>query len=246
MIIREGKIKVRDGDKLTESVRCYALSMGADVFGVADPFDQLLQAAPEGHRPQDYLKRAESVVVLGMVVIESVLHTTPSTVYSKHYDTINECLNIAAYNVAKFLKKGGYESIYFPETDNYKALWKQYEAGYHKFVPSFNHMAAAEAAGLGKKGICGVLLTLEHGPRVRWISIITEAPLVKGKAFSGEVCLEKIRPNTCQRCLKSCPIGAISLEGGTDVRRCWIYWNQLREMGSACGICIKSCPVGKN
>ncbi|MCX8181898.1 MAG: hypothetical protein N3D12_02140 [Candidatus Methanomethyliaceae archaeon] len=239
------KVKVRDKKKLTESVRDYAQSLGADIFGVADPFNRLLQAAPEGHRPQDYLKGAKSVVVLGMVVIKHVLNTTPSTIYSKHYDTINECLNAAAYGVAKFLKRSGYESIHFPETDNYKVLWRQYEAGYQKFVPSFNHMAAAEAAGLGKKGICGVLLTPEYGPRVRWISIVTEAPLVKGNAFSGEICLEKIQSNTCQKCVRSCPIGAISVEGGTDVRRCWVYWNQLRDMGSACGVCIRNCPVGE-
>jgi epoxyqueuosine reductase QueG len=232
-------------NKLTRVVRSRAESMGVDIFGVADPFSPLLQAAPDGHRPQDYLSGANSVVVLGMVVLEPVLHTTPSTIYSKHYDTINECLNAAAYGVAKFLQRRGHRSIYFPETDSYRALWRQYDAGYQKFIPSFNHMAAAEAAGLGKKGICGVLLTPKYGPRVRWISVITEAPLVRGNTLSEEVCLEKIRPNTCQKCVKSCPIGAISVERGTDVRRCWIYWNQLRDMGSACGICIKSCPVGK-
>lgn len=231
-------------EELTEAVRNYAHSMGVDIFGVADPFDRLLQAAPDGHRPQDYLKGAESVVVLGMIVLQPVLNTTPSTIYSKHYDTINECLNAAAYQVSKFLKNSGYESTYFPETDSYKVLWRQYEAGFQKFVPSFNHMAAAEAAGLGKRGVCGVVLTREYGPKQRWISVITEAPLERGKPFYGEVCLEKIKPNTCQRCIKSCPIGAISVDGGTDVRRCWIYWNQLRDMGSACGICIKSCPVG--
>ena len=244
-IMYRSEAKMRDEGKLTESIRRYAESIGVDILGVADPFNQLLQAAPEGHRPQDYLQGVESVVVLGMAVVEPVLDTTPSTIYSKHYDTINECLNTAAYRITKFLRAIGYESMYFPETDNYRALWKQYDSGYSSFVPSFNHMAAAEAAGLGKKGICGVLLTPEYGPRVRWITVLTRAPLVKGKMISGEVCLEKIRPNTCQKCVKSCPIGAISVQAGTDVRRCWVYWNQLRDIGSACGICIKSCPVGK-
>lgn len=236
-------LELREGD-LTDEVKRYSQSMGADLFGVADPYNQLLQKAPNGHRPQDYLEGVRSVVVLGMAVIDSVLRTTPSTIYSKHYDTINECLNSAAYNVAKSLERKGYESIYFPETDSYKVLWRQYEEGYQKFVPCFNHMAAAEAAGLGKKGMCGVILTPEYGPRQRWISVLTEAPLVRRDSHAEEVCLEKLRPNTCQRCIKSCPIGAISLEGGTDVRRCWIYWNQLRDSGLACGICIRSCPVG--
>ncbi len=235
-----------EADKeLTDRVKSYARSIGVDIIGVADPYNNLLQSAPEGHLPQDYIRGARSVLVLGMVVMDPVLQTAPSAIYSKHYDTINECLNAAAYKVAKFLKRERYESMYFPETDNYKVLWAQYNAGYEKFVPSFNHMAAAEAAGLGKKGMCGVILTPDYGPRQRWISIVSEAPLVKGETIVGEICLDRQKPKSCQRCIRSCPIGAIMPEGGTDVRRCWIYWNQLRDSGSACGLCIRSCPIGR-
>ncbi|MGQ9759948.1 MAG: hypothetical protein ACUVQ5_05205 [Candidatus Methanomethylicaceae archaeon] len=235
---------MKKDDELTERIKSLAQSLGADLFGIADPYSELLQRAPEGHRPQDYIKNPRSVLVLGMVVIYPVLQTAPSTIYSKHYDTINECLNEVAYKVTKSLQEEGYNSICFPETDNYKVFWAQYNAGSQNFVPSFNHMAVAEAAGLGKKGLCGVVLTPKYGPRQRWVSIITEGALRRGEPLEGEICLEKREPGSCKRCINSCPIGAITVERGTDVRACWVYWNKLRDSGAACGLCIKSCPIG--
>jgi len=229
---------------LTESLRDQAGNLACNIFGVADPFAQGIQRAPEGHRPQDYLQGVKSVVALGVRVLNPILQTAPSGIYSKHYDTLNEMLNTGAYRLSRWLEDEGFKSMYFPETDSYEILWDQYNAGYERFVPCFNHMAAAEAAGLGKMGVCGVLLTPQHGPRQRWISVLTEAPLDPGNPLEEEVCLEKLKPGSCGKCAEACPIQAISLEGGTDVRRCWIQWTDQRKKGMACGMCIKACPIG--
>ncbi|MBW2560820.1 MAG: epoxyqueuosine reductase [Deltaproteobacteria bacterium] len=226
-----------------EDVKKLAESLYFDLFGVADPFCAELQRAPEGHKPQDYLPGVKSVIALGARLIDSILQTTPSGIYSKHYDTVNEVLNSGAYQLAKWLEDKGYRSMTFPETDSYGILWSQYNAGYETFVPCFNHMAVAVAAGLGKLGTCGVVLTPQFGPRQRWISVVTEAPLSCGEEMKEEICLEK-RGANCTRCLKACPIEAISLKAGTDVRRCWIQWTGQRDRGLACGICIKVCPIG--
>ena len=230
---------------LTEQVKKKAESLSFDLFGVADPLCFELQRAPEGHKPIDYLPSVRSVIILGMRVIDSILQTAPSGIYSKHYDVLNNLLNSGAYRLATWLEDKGYQSMYFPETDNYGIFWEQYNAGYNCFVPCFNHMAVAVAAGLGKPGACGVVLTPQYGPRQRWISVITEAPLNFAEEMEKEICLEKRAANSCGRCAKACPIQVISLNGGTDVRRCWINWTGLRERGLACGVCIKACPVGR-
>ncbi len=236
-------------DLLTEQTKKYVttefLGFGFDLFGVADPFGPLLQKAPMGHKPQDYLPSVKSVVVLGLEVINSILQTTPSGIYSKHYDTLNELLNSGAYRLVKELAKEGFHSIYFPETDSYEILWEQYNTGYERFVPCFDHMGAAVAAGLGKMGVCGVVLTPQYGPRQRWISLVTETPLLFGKTLSEELCLEKLKPESCQKCVKACPMESVKLNGKTDVRKCWIHWTDQRGKGVACGLCIKACPIGR-
>ena len=234
----------QDNDK-TKEVKKKAESLSFDLFGVADPLCPELQRAPKGHKPQDYLPGVKSVIVLGARIINSILQTTPSGIYSKHYDTVNGALNSGAYQLVKWLEDKGYHSMTFPETDNYAILWEQYDAGYTGFVPCFNHMAVAVAAGLGKLGACGVVLTQLYGARQRWISVITEAPLTHGEEMKEELCLKKQKPKSCGRCIKACPIQAISLNTGTDVRRCWINWTELRDKGLACGVCIKVCPVGR-
>lgn len=224
------------------NLRKIAESFSFDLFGVADPLCSELQRAPVGHRPQDYLPSVKSVIVLGVRVIDSILQTTPSGIYSKHYDALNELLNSGAYKLVKWLEDKDYRSMYFPETDSYQILWEQYNAGYDSFVPCFNHMAAAVAAGLGKPGGCGVVLTPQYGPRQRWISIVTESPLNFGKEMKEEICLGK-QGNSCGKCMEACPIKAITINAGTDVRRCWITWTNLRDNGLACGVCIKACPI---
>ena len=221
-----------------------AKALGFDLVGVGDPFCCGLQRAPVGHKPQDYLPGVKSVIALGMEISNSALQTTPSSIYSKHYDTINEALNSGAHKLVKSLEGKGYRSMTFPETDSYAILWKQYRAGYTGFVPCFNHMAVAIASGLGKLGRCGVVLTRQFGARQRWVSIVTEARLPFGEEMREELCLEKKKPGSCGKCRDACPIHAVSW-GGTDVRKCWIHWTTLRDKGLACGICIKVCPVGK-
>ena len=153
-------------------------------------------------------------------------------------------LDIGAYKFTKWLQNQGFKSIYFTETTAYPILWEQYNAGYTTFIPSFNHMAAAVAAGLGTMGVSGVVLTPQFGPRQRWITILTEAPLTYGVPTKKELCLEK-KMEACLECVHVCPVHAIDLSEGTDVRKCWIHWTDLRAKGMACGQCIKVCPVGK-
>lgn len=237
--------KVNTGKDKTKEVKKKAESLSFDLFGVADPLYSELQRAPDGHKPQDYLPSVKSVIVMGVRVINSILQTTPSGIYSKHYDTLNELLGSGAYNLVRWLEDEGYRSMTFPETDSYAILWEQYNAGYEGFVPCFNHMAVAVAAGLGKLGTCGVVLTPEYGARQRWISVVTEAPLSFSREMKEEICLEKQSHDSCHKCIDACPIQAISLDCGTDVRRCWIHWTSLRDKGLACGVCIKVCPVGR-
>ena len=67
----------------------------------------------------------------------------------------------------------------------------------------FSHKLAAHLAGLGWIGKSCLLVTLEVGPRVRWASVLTDAPLMAGEPLE-ERCGE------CRGCVEVCPAGAFS------------------------------------
>jgi epoxyqueuosine reductase len=67
----------------------------------------------------------------------------------------------------------------------------------------FSHKLVAHLAGLGWIGKSCLLVTLEVGPRVRWASVLTDAPLMAGEPLE-ERCGE------CRGCVEVCPVGAFS------------------------------------
>ena len=238
-------------EELPSLVTEYATrQIGFDLLGIADALDVQFDRAPQGHRPTEYLTGARSVVVGGREILDEILQTTPSPLYSKHYDQINVWLGQAADLLSRFLRRQGFKAMWFPETDDINYYNEQRRAGMKAYSPSFSHICAATAAGLGMRGRVGVVLTPQFGPRQRWISVITTAPLISAPKFEEELCLERIVPGSCgDKCIEVCRTmqsGALRPwpeEGGVNMFRC--NFGRLRAKGLSCGVCIKVCPVGK-
>jgi epoxyqueuosine reductase QueG len=230
-------------NNLTDAVKEYAIDeIGFDLV----QFDK----APEGHHPTNWLPSAKSVVVAGIEVLHAMLSTTPSTLYHKHYDQLNIWLTEAGYQLARFLERKGFEAIYFPESDPYEYFYAQIEQGVQRPSPSFCHIHSAVAAGLGRRGKVGVVLTPQYGPRQRWMTVMTTAELIPDPKFQDELCLEFVKPGSCgDECIKACATnqnGALKPwpdEGGVEMLKC--NWATLKSKGLACGQCIQACPVGR-
>lgn len=104
----------------------------------------------------------------------------------------------------------------------------------------------AQAAGLGWRGINGLVITPLFGPRVRLAAVFTEIenfPAYEGNehAWVLDFCEE------CQRCVRECPPDAffeepIHHENGLvtvlDNGKCFPYFVAYH----GCSICIKVCP----
>ncbi|MDR1588525.1 MAG: hypothetical protein LBS57_13810, partial [Treponema sp.] len=72
------------------------------------------------------------------------------------------------------------------------------------FAPDLSHIHAATAAGLSETGWHGISITPEYGPRVRFISVVTEAELEPTPLYSGKKLCDM-----CGLCIKSCPTQAL-------------------------------------
>ena len=107
----------------------------------------------------------------------------------------------------------------------------------------------AQAAGLGWRGISGLLITPEFGPRVRLAAVFTEIenlPAYRGDehAWVLDFC------ESCKRCIRDCPPHAfynapIQHENGLvtvlDNAKCFPYFAK----NHGCSVCIKVCPFNQ-
>ena len=222
----------------------------ADVIGEARRLGMsLVRTCPVGrwdehplqsgdYRPKNILPWAENVVVMGIPLYVPMVATTPSMVYQELYNTTNRILDDAGYRMAGYLVSQGYRAMYFPR-DGYfgiDALLDDPEA-------AFSHVLAGYYSGMGTIGDSHNLITREFGPRVRIVSVVTDAPLEADPMLEEDLCIH------CGKCLRGCPSKCFTDDGTRpyrmDMRACTEHHIQLKkERHWPCGICIKVCPVG--
>jgi epoxyqueuosine reductase QueG len=256
---------------LTERLKRVAKGCGVDLIGVA-PIERF-EEAPEGHKPQDILRSAKSVVSIALNALEGTFSTGLLHVYQLSYALLRSSTNEISYKLAKFLEDRGYSSVMIPGTIPLDMVEKKGLFG------AFSHRHAAQAAGLGKIGINQLLVTETFGPRVWLGTVITSAPLDPSPLRQEPYCLG----DECNRCLSSCPPGALSPRG-IDKKKClekgvhaqnlsgllkhinkmlvaegveekkkllWsaetrvLYQSLVCGMIPACKDCVSVCPVGR-
>jgi len=99
-------------------------------------------------------------------------------------------------------------------------------------------------AGLGEFGRCGMLVTPDFGPAVRFSVVTTDLPLIADSPVEfglTEFC------RICMNCALLCPAKALPAEDlpetwKVDPEKCYRKW---RELGSDCSICISACPLSR-
>jgi O-acetylhomoserine (thiol)-lyase len=229
-----------DAQELKQKIIAQGESLGFTLTGFA-PADRW---AETGNRkrasfPAVIWPWAKTVIVGGVPIFLPMLETTPSNLYAELYNTTNRLLDEAAYRIASMLFSLGFRAHFFPR-DGYgeiSALVKRPEA-------AFSQVMAGKYAGLGTIGAQHCLLTREYGPRVRFVSIITDAELPGDPMQKTELC------TSCGLCRKSCPIGAFTERPDSHIAdmekySCARYHQFLRdELRYPCGVCTAVCPVG--
>lgn len=209
-------------------------------FAPAERWDEAGEVPP-GFRPRDLWPPVHTVIVIGMEMPLPMVETTPSILHKELYDTSNRELDQLAYDLTRFLNRLGQASFFFPR-DGYGSLRALRENN----LAAFSHVMAAKYAGLGTIGASHNLLTPEFGPRIRLVSVFTEAFLPSSPLPQKELCIR------CAACAKCCPKGAIRMRkdrviGDYDKTACLEMTEELTARRCyPCGICTKVCPIGKD
>lgn len=145
----------------------------------------------------------------------------------------------------QILKDHGYRFLSIPaDSDRIK------DSFIAKLYPLLPHKIAATSAGLGWIGRNGLLINPEHGPRLSFATVLTDAPLTPGSPC------EESRCGGCNLCVEYCPSQAITGKewsrarpyvGLITIERCRNHKNGRRSFSGKpnCGLCITICPYGR-
>lgn len=119
-----------------------------------------------------------------------------------HYEILKECIWVGE-DLCSSLEKKGYKAVTLPDLteDSYLTIGK---LGRHMPDLAANAPFAA-AAGLGVLGKSGMLVRPDCGPRMRYVFVLTDAPLEKTEHTKVELCHEN-----CTKCAEACPMTALS------------------------------------
>ncbi|GAB1487305.1 epoxyqueuosine reductase [Aminivibrio sp.] len=109
------------------------------------------------------------------------------------------------------------------------------------FTSNWSERHAAYVCGLGSFGLSKGFIT-ERGIAGRFGSVITTAFLEPDNTIPSSV---YERCSLCGACVRNCPVGAISIEGGKDHIRCAEYLDIMKKKYSpryGCGKCQVNVP----
>jgi epoxyqueuosine reductase len=250
---------------LKAALKQVALREGASLLGVASV--DRFEGAPAGHGPRDFIPRAEAVISLGIKLPDAVVDRldylrddtqyTPEIqqkvrethIYTKQgYALPNLLLDEVAYRLTLLLEARGYRTLPIPATTASYTM-PDLSAADLGFFGLFSHRHAAVRAGLGEFGYNNIVLTPQFGPRVRFSSIITAAPLEPDPLVAEKIC----QRDDCRKCLDQCPSKAITLRPDrTDgifydpPSRTYVRGCNDRPDHWPLGTCLRVCPVGES
>lgn len=232
---------------LNDRIENLTINSGVDFFGVADlspAHDAIL--AQGGPGVGEYPRSVSIGIALPQSIVDQLPKRAERAVavnYRHHgYDVINQRLDLCGSQVSSFLQQEGYSA--FPVPASRRVDDKH-------ICAEFSHKLAAHLAGLGWIGKSCLLITPEKGPRVRWATVLTDAPVEK----TGEAIEE--RCGDCTECIEMCPVKAFTgrpfregepREKRFDAGKCDRYFANMREKDSelaVCGLCLYVCPHGR-
>nr|HID60058.1 epoxyqueuosine reductase [Desulfobacterales bacterium] len=235
--------KKSENHTYTKRIKAEIIQLGADLVGVADvePLKQLNLTPPD---LLDSFNRAISIAIkLPRAVFEQIVDR-PTPIYSYVYRTANRILDEIAFRTASIFQKDGFNSLPIPASQIVDE---------ENWYGAITHKAVGRMAGLGWLGKSLLLVNPQYGPRIRLVTLLTDALLTVDGPIEN-------RCGECTLCRDACPVGAIKGVNTEDYyksRDDALYFSRCVEKlvgefsklpnirSPICGICIKVCPFGR-
>ena len=242
---------------LTEDLKQKAVEAGFVSIGISNP--NMLHGLPHGwistvcnlRSPEEELPTVRSVILMSYYAWDKSFNLTVDSTYLRGRDMYAPkvpleshmlyygVLKNKAWVIVDYLTKKGYESL---------------------LSVTIPLKTAAVRCGLGCQGKNTLLITPNHGPRIRLISVLTTAELDIDEPYKEDLCGE------CEKCIIACPTKALE-PYKIKINRCMTYAaekphaqdvpDDVRKIERRliqrptpnsyieCTTCIEACPIGK-
>jgi epoxyqueuosine reductase len=231
---------------LFDSLKRISDSAGCDFLGVAD-----LSGVQDVIRGQggELVSGYPVAISIGLAMPNAIVDQLPNrsdravaVSYRHHsYAVLNQRLDLTISQLSSLLQREGHRALPIPASERYDN---------ERICAVFSHKLAAHLAGLGWIGKSCLLITPQTGPRVRWATVLTDAPLEATGRPLDERC------GACQECVDICPTQAFtgqpfheneSREVRYDASKCDEYHKAGRTGNDmyVCGLCVYVCPHGR-
>lgn len=224
-----------------------ALAWGADYFGIADltpAHNAILEQS--GAEIAEYPRSISIGIALFHTIVNQLSRRSERAVavsYRSHcYDVINVRLDQVVSRIASILQRKGYRAFPIPAAKRVDD---------DRICAIFSHKLSAHLAGLGWIGKNCLLITPDMGPRVRWGTVLTDAPLATTGRPIEEGC------GDCHECVDICPVRGFTGQPFRaeepravrfDASKCDRYFSKMKEKDAetaVCGLCLYTCPYGR-
>ena len=233
--------------ELEQNLKALAKELQIDHFGIADLTPALDFVRKQGG---EMLAGYSMGISIGIAMPGAIVDMLPKrdekavrSLYRHHaYDILNSRLDLAISRMASLIQASGLKALPVPSSQTLDD---------EKLLALVSNKLSAHLAGLGWIGKSCLLITPEHGPRVRWATILTDAKVTPtGKPMEQ-------RCGNCRLCVDSCPAHAFTGRAFVDseprearyaAQVCKKYFMDMDAQGikpPVCGLCVYVCPHGR-
>ncbi len=231
---------------MENELHAIATRFGADFFGIADLSPAHPFILDQGGAAVAAFPRAVSIgIALPHSLVDPLPAQSDPVVIMNYnllaYDVINDRLDQLVSILSAAIQPKGYRAM---------PVAASQRANDEKLAGIISNKLAASLCGLGWIGKSCLLVTPQAGPRVRWATVLTSAPLQPTGRMIEQHC------GSCHACVDICPVSAFTgvpfnpnepREIRYDAHRCAAYLERRKEETGykVCGLCLYACPHGK-
>ena len=195
-------------DSIKSKLKSLAVSLGADIVGVTTK--EILADGPPSANPRYLLPTANSVISFSISLDKDLARLFISKnnwrAHCHNRKSVVQKLYTIGDRIAEKLRSEGFEAVNVDVNNNYRPEKNAKNVTeMTEFHPEFSHRYAALAAGIGRLGWSGNLLTREHGALVELGSVLTSARLTPDTPISDE----EHPCDRCKMCSLVCPVEMI-------------------------------------